>query len=395
MRPNRQAGSYKKESAQGMVEFALVLPILLLVVFGIIEFGRLLFVYSSVTSASREAARYGAAVGQVGSAFRYSDCDGIRAAAKKVGSFAGIEDDDIQIQYDDGTTVFSTSCPPTERVDLADRIVVTVSTTFQPLAAIVNLPAIPISSTTARTIIKAVDIVGTPGPTPVPPNFFSPTPTITDTPTQTPTHTATSEFTPTNTNTPTDTPTASLTPTPTQTFTPTNTGQPTATPTDTSTPTSTPIPRCYDSPTYPTLLQGMTYYEKTNKDFYSMFIVLQNANAVATTMITKIELVWPFGEQGSEAKLFEIRYDIQNKTDQTVDCSTINCIWEGDVPPNVFTVCSGGSCDDTWSAGANLQLSPNSTRELRYVFSRPIPAGVYSTRIEFDNVCYVEAFVNH
>ncbi|MEN4041110.1 MAG: pilus assembly protein, partial [Anaerolineaceae bacterium] len=45
---------------QGMVEFALAIPVLLLILFGIIEMGRLMFYYSSVATASREAARYGA-----------------------------------------------------------------------------------------------------------------------------------------------------------------------------------------------------------------------------------------------------------------------------------------------------------------------------------------------
>ena len=45
------------ENGQGMVEFALVLPLLLLVMFGIIEFGRLLFIYSAVFTSSRDAAR--------------------------------------------------------------------------------------------------------------------------------------------------------------------------------------------------------------------------------------------------------------------------------------------------------------------------------------------------
>ena len=55
----------KKERAQGIVEFALVLPLLLVLMLGIIEVGRLLFIYSSVNSASREAARYGSAAGEV------------------------------------------------------------------------------------------------------------------------------------------------------------------------------------------------------------------------------------------------------------------------------------------------------------------------------------------
>ena len=47
---------FRRFKGQGMVEFALVLPLLLILIFGIIEAGRLLFLYSAVMSSSREAA---------------------------------------------------------------------------------------------------------------------------------------------------------------------------------------------------------------------------------------------------------------------------------------------------------------------------------------------------
>ena len=50
-----------------MVEFAIALPVLLLLLYGILEAGRLLFVYSTVVTASRQAARYGATTGENGS----------------------------------------------------------------------------------------------------------------------------------------------------------------------------------------------------------------------------------------------------------------------------------------------------------------------------------------
>lgn len=55
------------QKGQAMVEMALVLPLLLLLVFGIIEFGRIFNAYLVVNNASREGARY-AAVGKA-----YSD----------------------------------------------------------------------------------------------------------------------------------------------------------------------------------------------------------------------------------------------------------------------------------------------------------------------------------
>jgi Flp pilus assembly protein TadG len=54
-----------KEAGAVAVEFALVLPILLLVVFGIIDFGRMLNAQISLTQAAREGARW-AALGQSG-----------------------------------------------------------------------------------------------------------------------------------------------------------------------------------------------------------------------------------------------------------------------------------------------------------------------------------------
>jgi len=49
--PNMEAG-------QSMVEFALILPILLLMVLGVVDFGRAFFTYEALANAAREGARY-------------------------------------------------------------------------------------------------------------------------------------------------------------------------------------------------------------------------------------------------------------------------------------------------------------------------------------------------
>jgi Flp pilus assembly protein TadG len=51
----------KKTRGQTMVEFALILPVLLMTMYGVMEFGRLLFIYVTTTSAAREATRYASA----------------------------------------------------------------------------------------------------------------------------------------------------------------------------------------------------------------------------------------------------------------------------------------------------------------------------------------------
>jgi len=70
-----------RNHGQGMVEFAIVFPLLLLLLFGIFEFGRIMFIYSAAVTASRDAARYGAAILDTGGGIpQYEDCAGIREA---------------------------------------------------------------------------------------------------------------------------------------------------------------------------------------------------------------------------------------------------------------------------------------------------------------------------
>ncbi|HAA89854.1 MAG TPA: pilus assembly protein TadE [Peptococcaceae bacterium] len=53
----------RSQRGQALAEFALILPLLLLLVFGIIEFGRIFYSYLMVTQAAREGARLGAVGG--------------------------------------------------------------------------------------------------------------------------------------------------------------------------------------------------------------------------------------------------------------------------------------------------------------------------------------------
>src|SRR6266849_3091818 len=47
------------ERGQSLVEFAAIAPILFLLVFGIIEFGRAFYAYNAIVNAASEGARYG------------------------------------------------------------------------------------------------------------------------------------------------------------------------------------------------------------------------------------------------------------------------------------------------------------------------------------------------
>jgi hypothetical protein len=156
----------KRAKGQGLVEFGLILPALLLILLGIAEFGRLMITYSSVASASRDAARYGASVGDnaMGVA-HYEDCDGIREMIEGISLFL---DPSISIEFDvDGPGGINPIeyCQEGKSVDpievmLGSQIQVTVTATYQPLIflPIFTLPPVPITAETNRTILKEIYI---------------------------------------------------------------------------------------------------------------------------------------------------------------------------------------------------------------------------------------------
>jgi Flp pilus assembly protein TadG len=65
----------KRDDGAAAVELALVLPILLLLIFGIIDFGRLYFAQITLTDAAREGARVLALEGASGSGYTTAQAD--------------------------------------------------------------------------------------------------------------------------------------------------------------------------------------------------------------------------------------------------------------------------------------------------------------------------------
>ena len=165
--------SHSSVKAQALVEFALALPILLLVVYGLLEAGRLIFVYAAITTASREAVRYASAAGRVteGSPLlSYNDCDGIRARARNTGFLLNLQDDQIEIAWDkppDPTR--HDYCPAGQATDTivlhgGERVLVRVTTHYTLLVPLVPFTSRDISSGyTARTFMGMIDLA-TPTP---------------------------------------------------------------------------------------------------------------------------------------------------------------------------------------------------------------------------------------
>lgn len=159
MSPRSNTGN--KPGGQSMVEFGLLLPILMLVLLMIIEGGRLSLAFIGTYTASRDAARYAAAVGDNGLGVqRPLDCAGIRRQATRLGMLTPIQASDVSIRYDrgPGTAVFSATCPPSSAPTFGDRIIVRTISNFKFIVPVFGLTSFPIVSEARRTIISGIAV---------------------------------------------------------------------------------------------------------------------------------------------------------------------------------------------------------------------------------------------
>ncbi len=281
-----------RKNAQGMLEFALVLPVLLTMILGIIEFSRLMFAWIIIENSTRFGVRY-AITGNYdpqycvdGSDTGTEACGGsvISKVAEEIDAarIPSIEDETRRIVI--GFPLKENPRPPATPIytetefnyfnitvcsdrkdalgvdrwfekpvmsseiyaechnseDAADSgqmvyVAADYNFTFMVLQTLTTQPPMIHLASYRQGLVeqfrgsRAIN-------TQLPGNLPTNTPTLTPSPT--PTNTPT--FTPSPTDTPTPTNTPTNTPTPTATYTPSNT----PTPTNTYTPTPTPTPNC-------------------------------------------------------------------------------------------------------------------------------------------------------
>jgi hypothetical protein len=172
-RNRRKSGGVRALRAQALVEFSIALPVLLMLLIGIMEVSRMLFMYASVVNSSRDAVRYASAYGRSedlgdGNLLKYKYCDGIRDIAKKSGFFLNLQDADIDIDYDGGPGVSLPGGPyecdetngedPDINVDTGDRVTVTVSADYDPILTLLPLPSRTFTASSSRTILGVLDL---------------------------------------------------------------------------------------------------------------------------------------------------------------------------------------------------------------------------------------------
>jgi Flp pilus assembly protein TadG len=97
--------SRRSESGASAVEFALVLPILIILVFGVISFGIVLAQKLALGNAAREASRYGVVEGRT--------CTQVTAAATNAATTIGMNGGAVTVSVTRGTTevLATNACP--------------------------------------------------------------------------------------------------------------------------------------------------------------------------------------------------------------------------------------------------------------------------------------------
>lgn len=149
---------------QTLVEFSLSLLLLLVILVGIFEMGRLFFTYSSLAAAGREAARYAAGVSTVASLNKaqYNDCAGIRAEATQIGWFAGVQAAGVRIFHDAGPGTPETEyCNPSANIiiDRNTRITVEIQVTYTPMTNLLEIPPTTLKTRSSRSVLLQAKVV--------------------------------------------------------------------------------------------------------------------------------------------------------------------------------------------------------------------------------------------
>ncbi|MBE9508226.1 MAG: pilus assembly protein, partial [Chloroflexi bacterium] len=141
----------RRSAGQGLVEFALVLPFLLLLLLGIIEFSYIFAAYTSLFNAAREGVRYGVV--------QPKDKEGIVYSAKGKIFLVNPDNADIVVAYDSGpgTTVFT----DTDQVEIGEsRVVITVTYDLPAITPAIHplWPTFHVGTQAARTVASLGEI---------------------------------------------------------------------------------------------------------------------------------------------------------------------------------------------------------------------------------------------
>lgn len=141
----------RKGGGQSLVEFAIVLPIITVVVLGLFDLGRAVFTYNTLAQAARQANRQ-AIVDQ--------DIDRVKAVGIAAAPTIGLSSGNLNVCFKtENSTQTDCSSPTTDNCSSSVRVIgclaiVTASVTYTPITPVVSLfwPSIALTSTSVGPI---------------------------------------------------------------------------------------------------------------------------------------------------------------------------------------------------------------------------------------------------
>ena len=146
------------DSGVTLVEFAIVVPLLLLLIFGIVEMSRLVAEFTSIRSAAREGPCFVTTTEVSGRAQHYRDCSAIIAAAQA----KSIMGDTSQISVTWAAPGYTHTCtqadvtndPDQDSVVSGTSITVTVTSTFSSIMPLIDrfIDGIPLTTSQTRQV---------------------------------------------------------------------------------------------------------------------------------------------------------------------------------------------------------------------------------------------------
>jgi Flp pilus assembly protein TadG len=130
-----------RERGQGVTEFAIAIPVVMLLIVGLLDIGRLVYIHNALAEGAREGARYGAVQGRATTAAGRSDI-----ADEVAARMAAVPDPTV--------TVSCEQLGPSSGCASGDIIAVRVTTTVAPITPVISDLVGPLTfTTTARMTI--------------------------------------------------------------------------------------------------------------------------------------------------------------------------------------------------------------------------------------------------
>jgi Flp pilus assembly protein TadG len=141
----------ERQRGQSLVEFAIVLPVIFMIILGLFDLGRAVFTYNTLAQAARQANR---------TAIVDQNTDRVKAMAIAAAPTIGLRSSNVSVCFKtENSTQTNCSSPTTDNCSSSVRIIgclaiVTASMSYTPITPVVSifLPSITLTSTSIGPI---------------------------------------------------------------------------------------------------------------------------------------------------------------------------------------------------------------------------------------------------